>query len=386
MIRKANIVYIIFTIILLYIISPWFFEKKFLFNEIISAIGFLLIIYKRFKIGNDKISIAILLLLCWCGVHLFTSLFRMDNIYYYLRNSVIVYSIFGYFIGYYLFPYLNGYFGKFKRILQYYIGILLFVPISYFFFERFGMATLFPALYKDSKNKWILPLLVLMNIIYSITYDSATAIILTFFYLLIWFSPGYRFFKQVVLTAFLGFSLFFIYIQPNLNLIAKKFSPYNDNGIIEVRASNPILAMDPNSTWRLVFWKQIIIDHFPTNLFGLGFGTPVMKYFPVEDSKKIPTLPYVLGAHNSYVYLFGRLGIIYLLFLLVIYPIIFKEYFYFKDYYYKNKAILIFWSFFAITIIALFNPTLESPIYAVAYWLILGFLAKAIHNREKAPI
>jgi hypothetical protein len=102
----------------------------------------------------------------------------------------------------------------------------------------------------------------------------------------------------------------------------------------------------------------------------------------VEDFTKIPTLPYVLGAHNSFVYLFGRLGILYVLIIANVYRCIFKEYFYYKRYYYSNNQIMLFWSFLAITGIALFNPTLESPIYASAYWLILGFTARAIHQRK----
>ncbi|GAC1420345.1 MAG: hypothetical protein NVS9B7_11290 [Flavisolibacter sp.] len=145
--------------------------------------------------------------------------------------------------------------------------------------------------------------------------------------------------------------------------------------------SNAILRLDGNSTWRLVLWKEIIVDHFPDNLFGIGFGTPMFKDFPVEDYKKIASLPYVLGGHNSFFYLFGRLGIIYIIITLIIYRKIMKEYFLFKHYYYFNKHILLFWSFFAITFIAAFNPTLESPIYSGCYWFILGLLAKAIRER-----
>jgi hypothetical protein len=141
------------------------------------------------------------------------------------------------------------------------------------------------------------------------------------------------------------------------------------------------LSLDVNTTWRLVLWKEVLVDNFPGNILGLGFGTPMMKYFPVEDYNKLDTLPYVIGAHNSYIYLFGRLGIPYLFFLFSVYIKIFKEYFYYKTYYYSNKTILIFFSFFAISIVALFNPTLESPVYASLYWILLGFLAKAIYNR-----
>ncbi len=381
MIKKRYIAYLLFLISLCYIISPWFFEKKVLFNEFLAFSGFILLACKKFKIGNDNITRWILLLLIWSFLHTIVSLFRMDHFYYYLRNLVIVYSIFSFFIGYYCYGYLKDFIGKIYTLLKMYTITFLFFPLSSFLYERFGMSTLFPALFKKSSNRLIIPLLILLNIIYAVMYNSATAIILSGFYFLLLFAPGYRFFKQLTIVVFILFALFFIRIQPNLNIIANNYTPYSDAAIHEVMDSHSLLSIDGNSTWRLVLWKQVIIDHFPANIVGLGFGTPVMKYYPVEDYSKVASLPYVLGAHNSFIYLFGRLGIFYLFFLLVIYRKIFKEYFYHKSYYYSNKSILIFLSFFAITTISLFNPTLESPIFASAYWLILGFLSKAIYKR-----
>lgn len=146
--------------------------------------------------------------------------------------------------------------------------------------------------------------------------------------------------------------------------------------------SHPLLALDGNTTWRLVIWDQIIVDRFPENIYGIGFGTRMLNYFPIEDYRKLKTLPYVMGGHNSFIYLFGRLGIVFLLIMVVIYTKVFREYFYFKDYYYSNNKIFVFWSFFAITIIALFNPVLESPLFASAYWLLLGFISRCIYNRK----
>jgi len=90
-----------------------------------------------------------------------------------------------------------------------------------------------------------------------------------------------------------------------------------------------------------------------------------------------------MGAHNSFIYLFGRFGIIYLLLIVSVYITLFKDYFYHKQYYYNNNQILIFWSFFVVTVIALFNPALESPLFASAYWLLLGFAARCIYNRNQ---
>ena len=184
--------------------------------------------------------------------------------------------------------------------------------------------------------------------------------------------------------AFIVFVATFIYLHPNLNLIAENFAFHTDNPIYHVMRSNPLLNIDGNSTWRLVLWNQLLVDDFPANLFGLGFGTPALRYYPVEDYAKLHTLPYVLGGHNSYIYLFARLGLVYLFITLYIYGIVFKEYFYHKKYYFANNRVLIFWSFFTMSIIALFNPALESPIYASAYWLLLGFTARSIYDRKTA--
>lgn len=346
LIKKSTIAYLLFSIALCNIISPWFFEKNLLFNELLAAMGFMIIAYRQFKTDNNIFNFCIQVLLYWSIVHAVTSVFRMDSIYYYLRNLVIVYSIFTYFIGYYCYRYLSGFIAKISSALKIYVGVFLFIPLPRVWFERFGMSVLFPALIKGLLNRRALPILILINVIYSISYKSSTSFALAAFYFLLLLSPGYRFFKQVAIVVLMLFAIVFIALQPNLDLISHHFSPYNFNAIYEVMHSNPLLSIDGNATWRLVLWKQVLIDHFPVNLFGLGFGTPVMRYFPVEDASKIPSLPYLLGAHNSFIYLFGRLGILYVVLMIIVYRRVFKEYFYQKSFYYSTGTILFFWSFF----------------------------------------
>ncbi len=383
MIRKRTIIYLVFGIALCYIVSPWFFEKFLFFNEILSAIGLTTLFFKRFIVIKSPIYIYVCLLIFLGICHGVVSVFRMDHYYYYLRNSVIVYSMFTFFIGFFSLPYLEPFITTIRQFLYYYIFILLFLPLSKFLFERYGMATLFPALFKKS-GKYTLPLLILINAIYAITYKSSTSFVLSLFYFFLIIVPGYKFFKQFVLLAFVGFSIFFMSILPELDLIKTNFSLYNEVAIRAVMNSNKVLGLDPNNTWRLVLWKQFVVDLFPRNLLGIGFGTPAIFYYPVADFSKLDSLPYVLGAHNSFVYLFSRLGIFYLIITVAIYAVLFKEYFYQKRYFRANNEILLFYSFFAISIISLFNPTLESPIFAGGYWLVLGFVARSIYNRKAA--
>ncbi|MBX9782801.1 MAG: hypothetical protein K2X48_05820 [Chitinophagaceae bacterium] len=340
----------------------------------------MILLYKRFRIGNDIVSFCIVALLLLGGLHAVVSFWRMDKLYYYLRNLVIVYSMFSFFAGYYLLKYLPAFIKKIKKILQVYIIFFLFAPVSQFFFERFGVATLFPAVLKKNMHGSF-PVLISLNIIYAITYSSSTAMLIACFYILVLLSPGYKFFVQLIAIGFVLFAGLFIYLMPNLNLINEGYTIYNQNPIYRVIESHPLLSIDGNSTWRLVLWNQVLAGHFPGNIAGIGFGTPLFDYFPVYEIEKFNTLPYVVGAHNSYIYLFGRMGIVYLFITIVMYNFIIREYFYYKSFYYHNGTILVFWSFFAISLIAFFNPVLESPIFSGSYWLVLGFLAKAIHNR-----
>src|SRR5688572_11299869 len=107
MIRKHSIIYLVFGMALCYIISPWFFEKIFFFNEILSAIGLFILVYHRFAIIKSPIYVYTCLLICLGICHCITSIFRMDQFYYYLRNSVIVYSMFTFFIGFFSLHYLG---------------------------------------------------------------------------------------------------------------------------------------------------------------------------------------------------------------------------------------------------------------------------------------
>jgi hypothetical protein len=382
MIHKTTIAYLIFTIAFCYIITPWFFERNFFFNEILALTGLLVLGYKRFKIGNDPISVSVVLLLAWCVLHLFTSIARQDSMYYYFRNSVIAYSILAFFIGFYLLKYLSNYLAAIRRLLQYYIGLFVFIKAPTMLFERYGVSTLFPALFKNARYRLLPLLLIIMNIIYGFTYDSATALVIALFLFLLFISPGYKFLKQTITIMLIALAILFIYLQPDLALIKNKFNPKNNKGISEVMHSNSLLAIDGNTTWRLVIWEQILVEKFPANIFGVGFGTPMLKYFPIQDYKKLSTLPYVMGGHNSYIYLFGRLGLLYLLLVIPIYITVFREYFYYKQFYYSNNQILIFWSFFTISVMAFFNPILESPVFASGYWMILGFIARCIYNRK----
>lgn len=382
--QNKYIYFLLFTAALLYMTIPYFFEKYLFFNELLSLAGLCILVGNRLKIGNDTISKIVLALILLGSLHAVVSIFRMDSVYYYLRNSVILYSMFTYFIGYYGYKYLLPSLKKIQNTFRLYYTIFLLKPADNVFFDRFSISTALPLLFKRYRGFYTVLLVSTLTVIHALDYKSATSFVAALFLIFLYLSPSYKFFRQVVLLGFIIFSLFFIYFFPNFALIHTSDQPIHDYmAIDQITASHFLLGLDENSTWRLVLWYQYLVDRFPGNLIGYGFGTPVVFHFPILDIDKLNTLPYVIGAHNTFVTLFCRLGIFFIINIILLYTTVFKEYFKFRRHYEKSFDIFIFYSFFAFFILCFFNPALETPLHSGGYWLVLGLLSAAIKKRKE---
>lgn len=363
---------------------PYFFEKYLFFNELLSFSGFCILAANRFKMGGDTISKILLAFILLGLFHALVSIFRMDTVYYYLRNSVILYSMFTYFIGYYGYKYFFTSIKKIQNYFRFYYTIFLLKPVENVFFDRFSISTSLPLLFKKHKGIYTVLLVSFFTIIHALDYKSATSFVAAIFLIFLYVSPSYNFFRQVMISGFIIFALFFIYFAPNFALININDNPLNDNiAFTQITSSHYILGLDDSSVWRLILWYQYLVDRFPGNLLGYGFGTPVVFHFPIYDQEKLATLPYVLGAHNTFITLFCRLGIFFVINIILLYTKVFKEYFQFRKYYEQTQDIFIFYSFFAFFILCFFNPALETPLHSGGYWLVLGLLSGAILNRNK---
>jgi hypothetical protein len=382
--RNRHVYFILFTAALMYMTIPYFFEKYLFFNELLSLSGFCILAAHRFKTGADTISKIVLALIFLGLLHAVISIFRMDTLYYYLRNSVILYSMFTYFIGYYGYNYFFSSIKKIQNYFRLYYIFFLLKPAENIFFDRFSISTSLPLLFKKHKAFYTVVLLSFFTIIHAVDYKSATSFVAAIFLLFIYLTPSYAFFRQTMIAGFVIFAIFFIYFFPNFALIHTSDQPLNDYlAINRITSSHYLLGLDENSTWRLVLWYQYLVDRFPGNLLGYGFGTPVVFHFPIVYIDKLATLPYVIGAHNTFVTLFCRLGIFFLINIILLYTAVFKEYFRFRKYYEKTYDIFIFYSFFAFFILCFFNPALETPLHSGGYWLILGLLSAAIKKRKE---
>jgi O-antigen ligase len=141
----------------------------------------------------------------------------------------------------------------------------------------------------------------------------------------------------------------------------------------------------------MILWFRGIVECFPENLFGIGLGTPLLPYKQHVTTSDLghsdEYISHVFGLHNTYITLFVRFGIPFIIFLIVIYRTIFKEFFNHRKYYISNRNdIALFLGFFTISTVGLFNLLLETPTLASIYWVSLGFVSKAIYYRQKKTL
>ena len=136
---------------------------------------------------------------------------------------------------------------------------------------------------------------------------------------------------------------------------------------------------------RLTMWHQVVVELFPKNIFGVGTGTMLWPYPNIIQPKmnavggELAHL-YFIGAHNSFITLFGRFGVLYLIAHLMIYTVIFKNYFDIIRKIKLNNDTILFFIFISSTIIAFLNVSFESPIHASFYWLSLGLVSCSYRN------
>lgn len=378
---------------LLYGINGTVFERKFFFNELLSIAGFIILVYKlgfsnsfaQIPWPRSRIFKLVFALLALCLFHLTFSIFFKTNWYFYLRNSVIFYSIFSFFIGFYGLYY----FKKYIRIAKYFLIIYLIYGLIWpaeYLLDRFTTAAFFPFVFPRLAWYIVLPL-ALLNLVLAYQYESMTVGLITVMLIGLYLLPNYKIFKGTMALALFCAIIAFAYFIPNIQKYQEEENYTLFGNTHAVMYSDPLLSIDGNSTWRAIFWYRIAVERFPENLFGIGFGTPLLKYnhgsnTVVSGHDDFHDI-HVTGAHNTYLTLGLRLGIYFFIIMALIFQKVFKEFYQFRDYYSKNTSGLVFLAFFSISIIGLFNLLLESPMTASVFWVMLGLVAAEIEKREE---
>ena len=338
-------------------------------------------------IKSSKILKYVLGYLTLCSIHLLVSVFTKTNWYYYFRNSVIFYSAFAFFIGYGGYVYFKPFLKRYKLALQLYLVIGLALP-SIQLIDRFSTSLIFPFLFKRLKTVSFVGIIV-FNLLLAFQYNSMTVTIVLILLIGIVLMPNFKSFKLTSFILLFAFITGMVYYTPNF----KKYTaePYIVFGNTEaVAEGSKLLLLDANSTWRAVFWYRVCVEKFPENLTGIGFGTPLLGY--KENTNSFCTNPndyldehdvHVTGAHNTYLTLGVRLGLIFIFLIVAIFKEVFSSFYKRKSL--KNGAFedLIYLSFFSISIVGLFNLMLETPTLAAIFWVLLGLITAQVKNSTK---
>jgi hypothetical protein len=312
------------------------------------------------------------------------SLFLKTNWYYYLRHLSIVYSVFAFFLGYALYEAQWTFYGKLRRVILGY-GLLSFAIGKLGWIDRNAFAFWLAIVQRRWQWVSVLGFLFLMGL-YFAAFTSLTVVIIAGAVVGFLIVPRYYQIKWMFLSALMAFCVLFYLASPYLKLYrVNQELLFGD--VLHVYAQHPWFYIDPNSSWRMVFWYRTLVEAFPNNLLGLGFGTPLLPYHAGVTTTDLghpdEYIAHVIGTHNTFVTIFVRLGLISVVLFALIYRAVFREFFRYKRYYlnHRNDGSL-FIAFLIITIVGFFNLVLESPTLAALYWVSLGFVARAIYTRR----
>ncbi len=121
--NKAWLFYFLFALFVLYGLNSVIFERVFFVNEILAFAGFACFAFQvllqkehgKIQVPKSEIFRWILLLHLLGIYHLIASIFLKTSWFYYLRNTVLFYAVFSFYIGFYGLPY----FIKFIRSARY---------------------------------------------------------------------------------------------------------------------------------------------------------------------------------------------------------------------------------------------------------------------------
>lgn len=386
---KAVANYILFFLIIGYFFNSDYFERNFFLNEFFSLLGFgfflvSLVSIKHLKLRINSFGFWILLFSIICVIHLIVSIPYKTNWYYYARTSVIFYSVFSYFLGYYFFNSFDTFFVRLERFFKYYIATALFFFKS--LLARYSGPVLFIGAFSRINYGTMLFLSILI-IIHGFMYDALSIIVLAPMLIVIIILPNYKSFRLVTVLVAVSITFFIIYFEDNFLLYKTGEYRYFGN-VKEVYESHPLLSIDDNTIWRLILWYRYTVERFPENILGIGFGTPLLPYVPdVQTSHHDldEVHAHVSGAHNSFITLFLRLGLAGLVVILTICKKVFQDFYDIKSQKHLRHYLKYYLIWFTIFTLGLFNLSLESPLRASIFWISLGFLSKInVLNKYKS--
>ncbi len=368
-------------------------ERTLFVNEVFSGLGLIYLFAKLLsnRMVLNKVEfwiVALFLILLFYGI--FSYLFlNKGNLYEFLRTTVVIYSIPSFFLGIYFVD--KGNFSReIKNKLGKFIHTMIMLPVFHYG-GRMSNITFFPIILLESKYSKAIIFFILLGFVF--IKGEGTSYIFLLSYMAYVFLAKVDFFGSLVrsfITSYFVWALilllFFIslsiFIPFVLDIAVVNLPNFLTGG--KLTADN-IKYIEGNGIWRLAFWSYIY-DYlqFGNLFYGIGFGTPIfdvndqMTQFISDASPNDKHLPYTIGTHNSYIYIFARTGIIGIFLLLVPHFILFRKIILYRLYRVRN-IFLISCAFLFMIDISFFNVVLESAMLSSIYWIIFGVLTKFVY-------
>lgn len=290
---------------------------------------------------------------------------RQSSIYEYLRTLPLAYSCCTFFVG-------ANIYHLYKDNIQHLRIFFALTLLALVWKESLSIGSW--AIFPFTLSHW--------NLLYSFLFGVAIASLLTSksltFLAFVGFSAYLWIFNAKRWKIMFSFGTFLTPILLALALLVVNYLLFF-HGFLKYTYDYTAWLMDSNTAWRLTLWSHILCDLFAESpLLGIGFGSRIFEhglYFVSFGSSHDAHLPFTMGAHNSFLQLLARMGIVGTFFILALYRQIFKH---INDIIDDFDLRGLFYSFMLLTIAALFNVVLETPLYAGIYWTIVGMLWKGL--------
>lgn len=353
-------------------------ERSLFITEIYSLIGLIIFIthghYRLKKLKQEPASWLVLFIYYSALIAALSLLHSTAPAYEFIRTTTIIYSPLIFFIGYHVAL-------KTQKLGKYFL--ILSIPTSIFGTERISLASSILGI--NHKKKTVPAVIIISSLLLHSFYMGVSTPVLAAALILALIATHHALNNTKVLgkktvLALSSLGLFFpvfiyIYLKPY-------FEPFVSQGYTAF--GNEV---DNNAYWRLMYWYHLVSQTLTSNpITGIGFGTKLFSsndqnlwwLVVTQHSINNQSIEYVLGPHNSLIYIFSRTGAIGLFMFLG-----FLFSFFYKIFSQKNLNIVILSSFCILNTNMFFNVILESPIWSINYWFTTGYIYYTLKNTEK---
>lgn len=395
---------------LLLFVNPDVFERQFYLNEVLSLMGLVaLVVHPRLE-WREPIVRAVAALLAYALLRLLLSPLEAqwpatglaDGLRVTLQQGTMATSVFAFFIGWAVAPYARRVWAQLAIPLGLlWVYTLLLVPITHaealaqnvkraLPVNRFSAQAVLPLLSSTGlalatplgRLPAPLPGLLLavgLLLAFAVALHTETALLAALAVAALALLPR-RLWWALAALALIGVVALAIAVElAGPRGLIEQIIPYGAtlSAHPPLDAAQQILLRAGHSgAWRLVLAWQVIVDHWPQNLWGTGFGAPLLTYYPIDDYAPRPDLlPWTMSPHNSALAMLGRLGVIGAGLLLAVW-------YHALDHYLRRRAAWraarlepLAWALVVLVVVSLLNPFVDIPIHAGSHWFFIGLYA-----------